>query len=206
MSRAPEFEVTAIGPMTMSRSNRLANMYVLSPYVWRAGGSFHLLVRAVPRRDDEPRLKMAEIWYGNSADGLHFEMDEAPVIFPGPDLADLDGCEDPTVHVHGEVTRVWYTGYNEREQTGRLMFARGPDVKRLAKAGVMIHSRPPRFANPKEATLVTLGKDRWRLFFEFARDGASLIGQVDSDDLDGGWSEAIDAPIAPRPDPPRPGP
>ena len=184
--------------MTMARTNRLANMYVLSPFVWLADGVFHLLIRAVPRRDDDPRLKMAEIWYGRSDDGLHFEMDNAPVIFPGPDLADLDGCEDPTVHVQGEVTRVWYTGYNEREKTGRLMLARGPDVHHLAKAGVMIASHPPRFANPKEATLVALAQDRWRLFFEFARQGASLIGAVDSASLDGEWSDPVDSAIAPR--------
>ena len=193
------FEVVSIVPMTMTRYNRLANMYVLSPYVWQEGSVFHLLIRAVPRRDDEPRLKMAEIWYGSSADGRHFEMSEAPVIFPGPGLADLDGCEDPTVDVRNGVIRVWYTGFNQKQETGRLMLARGPAVTRLAKAGVMIDSRPPRFANPKEATLVTLGKDRWRLFFEFARDGASLIGQVDGSDLDGGWEHATDAALAPRP-------
>ena len=73
-------------------------------------------------------------------------------------------------------------------------------VARLAKAGVMIDTRPPRYANPKEATLVTLGKERWRLYFEYARDGASLIGQSDSGDLDGDWEDAADAPLAPRPD------
>ncbi|WP_425230827.1 hypothetical protein [Sphingomonas sp.] len=194
------FEVESIAPMTMTRHNRLANMYVLSPYVWRDDAGFHLLIRAVPRRDDEPRLKMAEIWYGTSGDGRHFDMAEAPVIFPGPDLADLDGCEDPTVDVRDGLVRVWYTGFNQKQETGRLMLARGPGVARLAKAGVMIDSRPPRYANPKEATLVTLGKDRWRLYFEYARDGASLIGQSDSGDLDGDWEDAADAPLAPRPD------
>ena len=194
------FEVVSIAPMTMTRHNRLANMYVLSPYVWRDGGGFHLLIRAVPRRDDEPRLKMAEIWYGTSTDGRHFEMGEAPVIFPGPDLADLDGCEDPTVDVRDGLLRVWYTGFNQKQEAGRLMLARGPDVARLAKAGVMIDSRPPGYANPKEATLVALGEERWRLFFEFARDGASLIGQADSGDLDGGWEDAADAPLTPRPE------
>lgn len=194
------FEIVSITPMTMSRTNRLANMYVLSPFVWRDAERFHLMIRAVPRRDDEPRLKMAEIWYGSSIDGRHFDMTEAPVIWPGPDLADLDGCEDPTVHVRGDSVRVWYPGYNEQQETGRLMLARGPDVTRLAKAGVVIDSVPPRFANPKEATVVTLGQDRWRMFFEFAREGASLIGQVDGDDLDGGWGEVGDAPLAPRPD------
>ena len=195
-----QFEVVSITPMTMTRHNRLANMYVLSPYVWRDADGFHLLIRAVPRRDDEPRLKMAEIWYGTSADGRHFDMGEAPVIFPGPDLADLDGCEDPTVDVRDGLVRVWYTGFNQKQEAGRLMLARGPSVAKLAKAGVMIDTRPPRYANPKEATLVTLDEQRWRLYFEYARDGASLIGQADSSDLDGGWENAADAPLTPRPE------
>lgn len=199
MTKAKGFAVVDTAPMTLTRSNRLANMYVLSPYVWHDDGAFHLLLRAVPRRDDDPRLKMAEIWYGRSDDGLHFVMDEAPVIFPGPDLADLDGCEDPTVHVDAAgLMRVWYTGYNQREAAGRLMLARGPDVHRLAKAGVMIHAMPPRYANPKEATVVAIAPDRWRMFFEFARDEASLIGHADGASLDGDWSTPQDAPIATR--------
>ena len=93
------WDVVSIEPMTLHRANRLADMYVLSPYVWRQDDRFHLLVRAVPARDDEPRLKMSEIWYGVSDDGVEFTMDIAPTIFPGPALIDLDGCEDPTVLV-----------------------------------------------------------------------------------------------------------
>ena len=88
--------------MTLHRANRLAYMYVLSPYVWRADGLFHLLVRAVPARDDEPRLKMSEIWYGVSDDGIDFRMEIAPTLFPGPDTIDLDGCEEPTVVCDGD--------------------------------------------------------------------------------------------------------
>ena len=111
------FEVIETAPMTLTRPNRLADMYTLSPFVWREDDGYHLLLRAVPRRNDEPRLKIAEIWHGLSADGLHFEMDEAPVIFPGPDLADLDGCEDPTVLVTDGQLRVWYSGWNQQQDT-----------------------------------------------------------------------------------------
>ena len=195
----PGWEVVSVQPLTMHRTNRLADMYVLSPFVWLDGGVFHLLVRAVPRRDDEPRLKMAEIWHGVSEDGLHFVMEIAPTIFPGPALVDLDGCEDPTVRHNGDVLRVWYTGFNQQQQTGRLLAARGPDVQRLAKAGLAVDSSPS-FANPKEATIVATADRQWRLFFEYARDGASLIGQADCDDLDGPWRDIAEAPIAPRPD------
>lgn len=195
----PGWEVVGIEPITMHRTNRLANMYVLSPFVWREGDLFHLLVRAVPRRDDEPRLKMAEIWHGTSDDGRHFKMETAPTIFPGPDLIDLDGCEDPTVHVDRGTLRVWYTGYNEQQKTGRLLLARGRSVGKLAKGGLAIDSMPG-FTNPKEATVAAIDDDRWRMYFEYAHEGASLIGQAATDDLDGPWSDVAPAPIAPRAD------
>lgn len=193
------WELVSVEPMTMHRTNRLANMYVLSPFVWRDSELFHLLVRAVPRRDDEPRLKMAEIWHGTSIDGRRFEMETAPVIFPGPDLIDLDGCEDPTVRMDGDTMRVWYTGYNEKQKTGRLILARGPDVTRLAKAGLAIDSTPA-LINPKEATVAAMGARGWRMYFEYARDGASLIGQATTDDLDGPWSDIGESPLSPRAD------
>lgn len=193
------WELVSVQRMSLHRSNRLAQMYVLSPYVWHDGERYRLMIRAVPRRDDDPRLKMAEIWHGSSADGLYFDMDPMPIIFPGPDLADLDGCEDPTVRIDGGVTRVWYTGYNERQKMGRLLMARGPDVARLHKCGIVIDASEA-FENPKECTVAALGDDRWRMFFEYARGDASLIGQADTSDLDGPWSDPIDSPLAPRPD------
>lgn len=190
------FELVSVAPLVLDRTNRLANMYVLSPFVWHDGERFRVLVRAVPRRDDEPRLKMAEIYHGTSDDGLTFDMDIAPVIFPGPDKADLDGCEDPTVlPVRGGV-RVWYTGYNEAEKTGRLMLARGTDIASLAKRGVALDTTRT-FANPKEATVVPDGTG-WRLFFEYSHDEASLIGEVAADSLDGPWSFRKQADIKPR--------
>ena len=191
-------EVIETAPMTLTRPNRLADMYTLSPFVWREDDGYHLLLRAVPRRDDDPRLKIAEIWHGLSADGLHFEMDEAPVIFPGPDLADLDGCEDPTVLTTDGHLRVWYSGWNQQQDTGRLLLARGPDVGRLTKAGLVIDSYPP-FANPKEASLAH-GEEGWRLFFEYADGGASLIGQARASELDGPWTDVAPAALTPRPD------
>ena len=199
MTKPLRLEVLAQEPLSIARSNRLADMYMLSPYVWReAGGAgLHILLRAVPRRDDEPRLKMAEIWHGVSTDGLHFEMDAAPVIFPGPDLVDLDGCEDPTVITGPDGLRVWYTGFNQKQEVGRLLLARGPDVKRLAKAGVAVESRPP-FANPKEAAVAPSAGGGWRMYFEYAHEEASLIGQAQADDLDGPWREVAQAPLKPR--------
>ena len=193
------FEVVETKPLTLGRRNRLVDMYVLSPFVWRDGTVFRILLRAVPRRDDEPRLKMAEIWHGASDDGLHFEMDAAPVIFPGPELTDLDGCEDPTVLVAGGRLRVWYTGWNQQQQTGCLLLARGDDVAKLAKAGLALPSRAP-FSNPKEASVALRKGAGARLYFEYADHDASLIGQADADDLDGPWGDVAQSPLQPRPE------
>ena len=192
------WKVERIEAVSLGRRNRLADMYALSPYVWAIDDGYEMLVRAVPRRDDEPRLKMAEIWRGLSADGVHFEMDEAPAIWPGPALVDLDGCEDPTVLIHGDQARVWYTGWNQRQETGRLLLARGPDCTRIAKAGMVLDSIAP-FRNPKEAEVVALPDGRFRLYFEYADHDASLIGQVEGDDLDGPWGKPRPSPLKPRP-------
>ncbi len=181
------FEIAAITPITLERHNRLVDMYVLSPFVWRDDDGYEMLLRAVPRRDDNPRLKMAEIWHGRSSDGLHFEMDHAPAIFPGPGLEDLDGCEDPTVVVEGGIVHMWYTGWNHAQQTGRLMYSAGPGAAHLAKQRRVIDSRPP-FVNPKEATVVPAKGDGWRLFFEYAQDEASRIGLASAPDLHGPWT------------------
>ncbi len=42
--------------------------------------------------------------------------------------------------------------------------------------------------NPKEATIVPVGDGTWRLFFEYARDGASRIGIATSDSVSGPWT------------------
>jgi predicted GH43/DUF377 family glycosyl hydrolase len=190
--------VVKTGRVTVTRPNRLAKMYVLSPYVWCDGGEYRLLLRTVPRRDDEPRLKISEIWHGRSADGRAFVMDPFPSIFPSPDAPDRDGCEDPTVlHAGGEL-RVWYTGYEAAENTGRLLGVRGPEVDQLAATGMALDSRAP-FINPKEAALAPVG-DSWRMFFEFAQDGLSAIGMASSSTLDGPWCSVGDAPLASRSD------
>lgn len=188
--------VTQAGRVAITRPNRLSGMYVLCPYVWTEAGEYHLLLRAVPRRDDEPRLKISEIWCGLSPDGRDFTMDPVPCVLPGPDGADLDGCEDPTVLLSGGELHVWYTGYNAAERTGRLLAARGPDASRLTKTGVAIDSRAP-FLNPKEAALARVG-DAWRMFFEYARDGASTIGMATAATLDGPWHPTGDVPLASR--------
>ncbi len=165
----------------------LSEMYTLSPFVWKTGARWEILLRAVPRRDDHPALKIARVYYGQSQDGLHFAMDAAPMLMPGPGPNDLDGCEDPTVAVDSGTHFVYYSGWNEEAKQGVLLLATGPDAAHLEKRGVRLASTAQQ-ANPKEATIVRAMDGTWRLFYEFAADDASQIGLASAPQVDGPWT------------------
>lgn len=177
--------------LTIDATNRLAQMYQLSPFVWHSGARYEILLRAVPSRDDSPALKISEAWWGWSDDGLRFTMDRAPCLWPDPDGPDRDGCEDPTVVRTADGLHLWYSGWNGGEEVGRLLHAAGPSPDRLAKTGVVLDSSD-QFANPKEAELWRTPSGEWALAFEFARDGRSLMGAIRARSLDGPWSAPAD--------------
>lgn len=165
----------------------LSEMYTLSPFVWKTGARWEMLVRAVPMRDDRPALKTARVYYGQSQDGLRFAMDDTPALLPGPGSEDVDGCEDPTVAVDGGTHYVYYSGWNEQARQGALLLAAGQDGAHLHKQGVRLASTPQQ-ANPKEATIARAQDGTWRLFYEFAANDASQIGLASAPHVDGPWT------------------
>lgn len=174
--------------MTFTCSDELAGMYKLSPFVWQENDRFELMLRVVNRSDD-PSRKVARIHHGSSADGLHFSLDDAPVIAPGPDSPssyDSGGCEDPTLAVVDGIYYVYYSGWNERRKRGELLLAAGPDIRHLDKRGIALESSE-RAANPKEATIVQVPDGTWRLFFEYAHENKSKIGLARSSNVAGPW-------------------
>jgi beta-1,2-mannobiose phosphorylase / 1,2-beta-oligomannan phosphorylase len=178
MARSVPLELTDPGP--------LAEMYTLSPFVWRANGRYKLLLRAVNRAEREED-KVARIHYGESEDGLQFRMDHQPVIAPGPGPEDQDGCEDPTVAVVDDTLYVYYTGWNQAKKEGQLLLAAGPSPDRLQRRRVAIASSEA-FQNPKEASIAPCEDGTWRLFFEYATQGASRIGIAFADSVEGPWT------------------
>ena len=182
-----DFHVERQEMLTLDCAPPLSEMYTLSPFVWQDGGRWELMVRAVPRRDDRPALKVSRIHYGCSEDGLCFTTRQEPVIAPGPGAEDRDGCEDPTLAIWEGTYYVYYSGWNEAAKRGQLLLAAGPDPEHLEKRGVMLPSTPE-VANPKEVTLVPVADGTWRLFFEYAADGASKIGLASAPRVDGPWT------------------
>jgi predicted GH43/DUF377 family glycosyl hydrolase len=183
---AGEFVRTHDVGLKLIRQPPLSEMYVLSPFVWKTRDGYEMLVRAV-NHSSIPANKVARIYAGRSDDGLHFEMGDGPVIPPGPDEADRDGAEDPTVVAVGDTLHVYYTGWNQAEQTAQLMLAVGPNVCHLRKCGVVLPSTPDH-RNTKEATLARVPDGSWRLFFEYSLGGKSRIGLAAGPSFDGPWT------------------
>lgn len=172
--------------LALEGSASVLNMFALSPCVWWEAGQYALLLRTVPHSDDKAE-KISRIYAGSSCDGLRFVIDAQPVIAPDSGADDRDGCEDPTVAVTEHGTYVYYSGWNAAEETGRLLLAAGPDSRKLQKRGIMLAPMEG-YANPKEATLVQVPDGSWRLFFEYADEGASKIGLASGPAVNGPWT------------------
>ena len=176
--------------------DEFARCELMSPYVWRdADGAFGVLVRAVPGHGTDD-ADTGSIWHGRSDDGLSFEVDDAPVLSPGPDALDARGCEDPTVVLHEGEVIVFYTGV-DADGDGHLLWASGPDVRSLAKRGVALKS----FGGERDVKEAEIGvrDGHWTMGYEYARGEASLIGYAEGDGPAGPWRETKHG-FGPRPD------
>lgn len=187
-TRAENFVVGAVEELSFACSGGLTAMYKLSPFVWHEADRYELLLRVVPR-SDIASAKIARVHRGVSLDGLNFALAAKPVIAPSPDPNgdDSGGCEDPSVAYFDGKYYVYYTGWNERDKRGELLWARGDSVQTLEKRGIALRSTPGHL-NPKEAEIVRAADGSWRLLFEYARDERSCIGIARSENVWGPWA------------------
>ena len=186
---AMQVSVTEDVELTLEASPRLAAMYHLSPYVWRDEDRYAMLLRVV-NRSDVAAEKVARIHFGTSEDGLHFAIDENPVLAPGSGAEDHDGCEDPTVGEHDGTYYVYYTGWNQARKEANLLLAVGPSADKLDKRGIALASTA-QHQSPKEATLHRASTG-WRLFFEYSRDDRSQVGIAGGKTIEGPWTVLAD--------------
>ena len=174
--------------------SEMADFYVLSPFATYRAGKYEMVVRLV-NRDEDPAKKISRIHYATSEDGVRFKVGRE-VIAPGDaDEPDSAGCEDPTVTSDGESYIVFYSGYNARQKRSLMLAASGRSLDALHKRGPMLLVDES-FANPKEAALVATSRG-FRMFFEYARDGASHIGVADATQINGPWTYGT-SPLEPR--------
>ena len=191
------FEVDRIDPVALDGPDELLRRNLMSPFAWTTEGDAGVsaLVRAVPP-DRSQGQESGRLWFGRSgSDGLVFHMNSRPALVPG-DGADSHGCEDPTVVQTDEGLVVYYTGVDSDGQ-GHLCYAVGPNPRSLTRHGVALTSAKSE-RNTKEATVLRTD-DTWRLLYEYAHDGHSLVSLADAPGPAGPWTERHD-PFSPRPD------
>jgi len=193
-----DFNVEAFNPVVLHGPDAVTQRDLMSPYVWKAkDGRYQMLVRAVPKMGDE--ADTGTIWHATSEDGLTFTAVDKPAIAPGPGPEDIGGCEDPTViELPDGSYVVYYTGVTADRSHGEMLWAAGPEIDKLEKKGVAMASTPSE-GNVKEATVDRTKAGAWRLFYEYAAGGASLVGLAVGEQVDGPWQHEGE-PFKPRPD------
>ncbi|SFP37886.1 glycosidase [Sphingomonas rubra] len=194
----PTYAVEQIDAVTIAPGSPLDGMDLMSPYVWREGGRYRMLVRGVPNPmgPHDPTGVIAAGW---SDDGLAFTLDPDLAITPGTDPADPDagGCEDPTVVIDDDGGYViYYTGVDAARTQGVMIVATGSSLDALRKRRIVLPA-PPGEGNIKEATVVRTPAGDWRLFYEYAATeeggvGASRIGLAGATMLHDRWTSVAD--------------
>lgn len=193
-----EYVVKKLEAVTIADGSTIANMDLMSPYVWQEGGAYRIMLRAVPNPLG-PHDPTGVIACGSSGDGLTFQIENDMAIVPSadPQIADAGGCEDPTVQQTADGRYlVFYTGVDAARKQGCMMFAEGADLAHLKKRKAVIKA-PPGEGNIKEATLAQCPNGKWHLFYEYAANDASRIGLAVANNLEGPW-ESVDDPFSVR--------
>ncbi|HEX5008325.1 MAG TPA: hypothetical protein VFV70_14520 [Hyphomonadaceae bacterium] len=190
-----DFNVEKIEAVHVDAPELLKDRDWMSPYVWLEDDTYCLLVRAVPKHL-QATGNTGAIFLGTGADGITFKLEDTPVIAPGPGPLDIGGCEDPTIVKWKDEFTVYYTGVDDSRRSGQMLYASGRDLRRLTKRGIAYASSKTQ-GNTKEATIERTADNRWRLFYEYAHEDASLIGLALGDGVAGPWKEQP-APFHPR--------
>jgi predicted GH43/DUF377 family glycosyl hydrolase len=115
----------------------------------------------------------------------------------GPNPDDAGGCEDPPVRGEGGNYLVFYTGVDAAR---RRVAARrqGAGTDRASRAARHAQGAEKR-RHIKEATLARGSDGQYRLFYEYAKDGASRIGMAVGQSVEGPWT-VVDDPFPIRED------
>jgi predicted GH43/DUF377 family glycosyl hydrolase len=195
MKARVDFNVEEMARLVVDADAPIKGRNLLSPYVWEEDGKLKMLVRSAPETLSDTG-NTGTIHYGESDDGIKFRIHHRPVIAPDESELDNGGCEDPTLVKWNNEYIVYYTGVDKSRRSGQMLYASGPSIDKLQKRGVAYASSKTE-GNTKEATIERTADGKWRLFYEFARNEASLVGLALGDGVGGPWHEQP-TPFAPR--------
>jgi predicted GH43/DUF377 family glycosyl hydrolase len=182
-------------PLEFRRPLELKDFFVLSPFVVRTDRNYEMLLRLVNPSID-PSKKVSRIYCASSTDGISFDIGPEVIVPGNQDDFDGAGCEDPTVAGNAGKYSVFYSGYNAARNSSVMLRAAGASLTNLTKTG-LVFQPDDLHSNTKEAALLAT-PNGFRMFFEYAHGGRSLIGAADAERIEGPWTFAK-SPLAPRP-------
>mmetsp|Transcript_12601 Transcript_12601/g.21765 ORF Transcript_12601/g.21765 Transcript_12601/m.21765 type:complete len:325 (-) Transcript_12601:269-1243(-) len=136
------------GPFTKHNSNPIISprglgwesKAVYNPAAWTDGSVVWMLYRAEnrPNASVPNDRSVSRVGLARSIDGIHFEREREPVLFPTEPYEFPGGVEDPRVVRVGQLFYLTYTAYDGK--LARLCVATSSDLRLWRKHGVLFPS------------------------------------------------------------------
>ena len=140
----------------------------------------------------------SRLGYAESADGIHFNRREQPVLIPTESYEKDGGVEDPRLVQFGDTYYLTYTGYNKTD--AQLCLATTKDLIHWERKGVIIPANQGNWNVKwtKSGAIVPQKIDNkyWMYFLGTSADNKDQGGLAYSEDLLH-WTEATKTPALP---------
>jgi predicted GH43/DUF377 family glycosyl hydrolase len=184
---------------------RLSDAPILAPRAdgWEAAGTFN---PAVMMRGDkivmlyraQDKAGTSRLGYAESADGIHFQRRDEPVLTPSAPYEKDGGVEDPRLVEFGGIYYLTYTGYNKKD--AQLCLATSNDLIHWNRKGVIIPANKGNWNVKwtKSGAIVPekIAGKYWMYFLGTSADGRDQAGLASSTDLLH-WTEETKTPVLP---------
>lgn len=185
--------------------HRLSDAPLLSPTAgdWQSAGTFNPAVAlrggtVVMLYRAQDKQGTSRLGYAESADGIHFNRREQPVLIPTESYEKDGGVEDPRLVQFGDTYYLTYTGYNKTD--AQLCLATTKDLIHWERKGVIIPANQGNWNVKwtKSGAIVPQKIDNkyWMYFLGTSADNKDQGGLAYSEDLLH-WTEATKTPALP---------
>jgi predicted GH43/DUF377 family glycosyl hydrolase len=192
-------------PLPFGAWHRVSDSPVIAPRGngWESAGTFNPAV--VIRGDKIVMLYRAQdkqgtsrLGYAESADGIHFNRRDEPVLSPAEEYEKDGGVEDPRLVQFGDTYYLTYTGYNKKD--AQLCLATSKDLIHWDRKGIIVPAYKGNWNVKwtKSGAIVPEKIDGkyWMYFLGTTADNKDQAGLSSSNDLLH-WSEATQVPVLP---------
>ena len=192
-------------PLPFGPWQRVSNAPVIAPRGkgWEAAGTFNPAVvmhgdKIVMLYRAQDKQGTSRLGYAESADGVHFNRRDEPVLSPTEEYEKDGGVEDPRLVQFGDTYYLTYTGYNKKD--AQLCLATSKDLIHWDRKGVIIPANKGNW-NVKWTKSGAIVPEKiegkyWMYFLGTSADNTDQAGLASSTDLIH-WTEATQIPALP---------